>query len=179
MAVARGVPDNPDAALFVNLSGNSLDDSRLMRYVQENLDRAGVNAARIGFEITETTAVRHLSHAERLVQQLKSYGHCFALDDFGSGLSSFAYLNRLPVDFLKIDASFVRDMAQDTTAKAMVTAIKQIGHTLGIQTIAEGVESGNTLAALGELGVDYAQGYAVGRPIPLDQRELMTTPNQT
>ena len=178
MAAARGGLDNSDAALFVNLSGNSLDDDRLLRFIQENLNRAGVNAARIGFEITETTAVRHLSHAERLVQQLKSHGHCFALDDFGSGLSSFAYLKRLPVDFLKIDASFVRDMAQDATARAMVTAIKQIGQTLGIETIAEGVESENTLAALGELGVDYAQGYAVGKPIPLEQRQVMTTPNQ-
>ena len=166
-AAASRFPNVSDAALFINLSGNSLDDHRLVRYVRENLKRARVSAARIGFEITETTAVRHLGHAENLIGQLKTQGHRFALDDFGSGLSSFTYLKRLPVDFLKIDASFVRDMTQDTTAKAMITAIKQIGHTLDIRTIAEGVEREATLAALGDLGIDYAQGFAVGPPVPL------------
>ena len=102
------------------------------------------------------------------MRDLKELGCGFALDDFGSGLSSFTYLKRLPVDFLKIDGSFVRDMVQDVAATAMITAINQIGHALGIETVAEGVGSDATLAALRDLGIDYAQGPALGKPVPLE-----------
>lgn len=167
-AVGEAFGDDSNSILFINLSGNSLDDDGLSHYIHGQLEKSGVKAERICFEVTETAAIRHLSRAEQLVRQLKGRGHRFALDDFGSGLSSFTYLKRLPVDFLKIDGSFVRDMVQDAAAKAMITAINQIGHVLGIETVAEGVGDDATLAELRDLGVDYAQGHALGKPVLLE-----------
>jgi Amt family ammonium transporter len=105
------------------------------------------------------------------MQRLKSIGCRFALDDFGSGLSSFAYLKTLPVDFLKIDGVFVKDIVGDPIARAMVSAINTIGHEMGLLTVAEFVESEGILTSLKELGVDYAQGYHLGRPQPLAEIE--------
>ncbi|MCL4316429.1 MAG: EAL domain-containing protein, partial [Gammaproteobacteria bacterium] len=145
----------------INLSGQSLCDDRFLDFVIDEVSQAGVAPAHICFEITETAAIANLSRAMRFISTLKGMGCRFALDDFGSGLSSFAYLKNLPVDYLKIDGGFVRGMTQDAVDYAMVESINQIGHVMRIQTIAESVESEDILAALKQLGVDYAQGYAL------------------
>jgi EAL domain-containing protein (putative c-di-GMP-specific phosphodiesterase class I) len=132
--------------------------------VVDQLGRTPVPAGKLCFEITETAAVANLSKAIQFIRTLKEYGCRFALDDFGSGMSSFAYLKNLPVDFLKIDGNFVRDMARDPIDRAMVTAIHQVGSVMGIRTIAEYVENGEIHAALREIGIDYVQGYGIARP---------------
>ena len=152
----------------INLSGQSLNDAGFLAYVLQEIEQSGVEPQRVSFEITETAAVAALDNAILMIQALKDKGCSFLLDDFGSGWSSFAYLKNLPVDFLKIDGSLVRDMDQDTLDEAMVRAINEIGHVLGIATIAEFVESDTILEKLRAMGVDYAQGYAIGRPAPID-----------
>ena len=123
----------------------------------------------ICFEITETTAIANLTSAILLINQLKALGCRFALDDFGSGLSSFGYLKTLPVDYLKIDGAFVRDMVDDPVDCAMVKSINDVGHAMGKKTIAEWAEDKATLDRLEEIGVDYAQGYAIDKPKPFLQ----------
>ncbi len=153
----------------VNLSGNSLNDASILDWITLQFRKADVAPENICFEITETAAIRNLTQAKELIKELKAEGCRFALDDFGSGLSSFAYIKYLPVDYLKIDGGFVSNMANDTTASAMVSAINEMGHALGIKTIAEHVESKETLQALRKIGVDYAQGNALSEPVPLDR----------
>lgn len=125
--------------------------------------------ARIAFEITETAAVAALDNATQIIATLKEKGCRFLLDDFGSGWSSFAYLKTLPVDFLKIDGSLIRDMANDVLDEAMVRSINDISHVMGIATIAEFVENNAVLERLVSLGIDYAQGYAIRHPRPIDE----------
>jgi diguanylate cyclase (GGDEF)-like protein/PAS domain S-box-containing protein len=151
----------------INLSGQSIGEESFLTYVVEELERSGVDSGRICFEITETAAISKLDSAIRFISILKTKGCRFILDDFGSGLSSFAYLRDLQVDFLKIDGEFVQNMMEDRVKRAMVESINQIGHVMGLQTIAEWVENRQTLDALKELGVDYAQGYWLCRPQPL------------
>jgi len=153
----------------INLSGQSLGDDTFLDYVSGELDAAGVAPERLCFEITETAAVANLRSAQRFITTLRKRGCKFALDDFGSGLSSFAYLKRLPVDYLKIDGRFVKDMLEDPVDHAMVESINQLGHVVGVQTIAEFVENAAILERLGRLGVDYAQGYGIHRPEPLER----------
>jgi diguanylate cyclase (GGDEF)-like protein/PAS domain S-box-containing protein len=148
----------------INLSGNSLNDDNLLQFIRDQLNQFDMPTHQLCFEITETAAVFNLDNATRFIRSLKELGCRFALDDFGSGLSSFAYLKSLPVDFLKIDGSFVKDMATDRMDRAIVEAINQVGHVLGIRTIAEFVENDAIIAELQKIGVDYAQGYGVGRP---------------
>jgi EAL domain-containing protein (putative c-di-GMP-specific phosphodiesterase class I) len=136
--------------------------------VLEQFRKYAVPPHRICFEITETSAIANLKLAAKLIQELKAIGCRFSLDDFGSGMSSFGYLKHLPVDSLKIDGSFVKDMVNDPIDYAMVASINQIGHVMGMQTIAEFVEDDAILAALRTIGVDFAQGYGVGKPAPLD-----------
>jgi len=156
-----------DTSLSINLSGNSLDDESLPQWVNEQISQAKIPPSQICFEVTETAAIRNLSQAQRIIIDLQHRGCRFALDDFGSGLSSFGYLKHLPVDLIKIDGGFVRDMETDEMASAMVSGINGIGHVMGMQTVAECVENESTLALVKSLGVDYVQGYVIGRPQPL------------
>src|SRR5215203_583924 len=151
----------------INLSGQSIGEESFLSYVVEELEKSTVDSRRICFEITETAAISKLDSAIRFISVLKTKGCRFILDDFGSGLSSFAYLRDLQVDFLKIDGEFVQNMMEDRVKRAMVESINQIGHVMGLQTIAEWVENRQTLEALKELGVDYAQGFWLCRPQPL------------
>jgi diguanylate cyclase (GGDEF)-like protein/PAS domain S-box-containing protein len=164
----RGLPPGFDdvGICAVNLSGQSLCDDHFLGSVVELLDDARIDPARICFEITETAAIANLTRATRFVSVLKGRGCRFALDDFGSGLSSFSHLKHLPVDFLKIDGSFVRDMQHDPVDAAMVEAINRIGQVMGLRTIAEAVENDATLACLRPLGVNYAQGSGIAPPRP-------------
>ncbi len=150
----------------INLSGQSLCDDHFLASVVDMLDASSINPAHICFEITETAAIANLARAMRFITVLKGMGCRFALDDFGSGLISFMHLKHLPVDFLKIDGSFVRDMAKDPVDAAMVEAINRIGHVMGIRTIAEAVENQATLERLRDLGVNYAQGTVIAQPEP-------------
>jgi diguanylate cyclase (GGDEF)-like protein len=158
-----------DWVCTINLSGQSLCDNTFLDFVTRQLDLSGVNPDRICFEITETAAVANLVKASHFISVLKGMGCRFALDDFGSGLSSFAYLKNLKVDYLKIDGSFVRDMMNDPIDRSLVEAINEIGHVIGIQTIAEFVENNDILETLRKIGVDYAQGYAIAKPAPLEE----------
>jgi len=151
----------------INLSGQSLCEDAFLDFVVAQLQRVDIQPAQICFEITETSAVTHLSRAMRFISTLKGIGCRFALDDFGSGLSSFGYLKNLPVDYLKIDGAFVKDMVDDVIDRAMVEAINNIGHVMRMQTIAEWVEGEAALALAREIGVDFAQGYAISTPQPL------------
>jgi diguanylate cyclase (GGDEF)-like protein/PAS domain S-box-containing protein len=154
--------------MSINLSGNSLTDDSFLGFVKDELARYAVPPASVCFEITETAAIANLDYAIRFITELKQLGCLFALDDFGSGLSSFSYLRNLPVDYLKIDGSFVRGLDTDPVNAAMVNAIFQLGKVMGIETIAEFVENDATLQVLAKIGVDYAQGYGIARPRPLD-----------
>lgn len=164
------------ACVAINVSGQSLGDQHFLEFIEKQIEEGSVAIERICFEITETAAISNLGHAMRFFSALKQRGCRFALDDFGSGLSSFTYLKSLPVDFLKIDGSFIKDMAQDPIDRAMVEAIHRIGHVMGIKTIAESVESASILTHLGVIGVNYAQGYEVGRPRPLVKVEQHKVP---
>lgn len=166
----------PNSGIIINLSGTSLNDNSLVDFVRGQLATSSVAAHRICFEITETAAINSLIQAAQLIHAIKAMGCRFALDDFGSGLSSFAYLKHLPVDYLKIDGSFVRDMVEDSIDRAIVAAMNKVGHLMGIQTIAECVETAAIVEMLKSLGVDYAQGYSIGRPRPLQSIKQGTDP---
>jgi EAL domain-containing protein (putative c-di-GMP-specific phosphodiesterase class I) len=155
--------------LAINLSGNSLNDDSLLGFVCEQLNRNSVPPDRLCFEITETACIQHLSQATRFIKQLREKGCKFALDDFGSGFSSFSYLKHLPIDYVKIDGSFVLNMVANPLDREIVKAINQVGHIIGSRTIAEWVESKDIIQHLRELGVDFVQGYKVGLPIPLEK----------
>ncbi len=153
----------------INLSGHSITDDSFLRFLTGQFRHYSVPADRICFEITETAAVSNLAKAARFIEKLRQEGCRFALDDFGSGMSSFAYLKNLPVDFIKIDGAFVRDIMEDEIDFAMVRSINDIGHVMGKKTIAEFVENDKILARVREIGVDFAQGYGIARPGPLEE----------
>lgn len=153
----------------INLSGTTLSDEQLLEFIQEQLHAHGLPPGMFCFEITETSAIANLSRASRLIRELRHMGCRFALDDFGTGLSSFSYLKNLQVDYLKIDGGFVMDMLQDPLDHAIVSSINQIGHVMGIKTIAESVENNKILGKLEHMGVDFAQGFAIAKPRPLEQ----------
>ena len=150
----------------INLSGDSINEEKFIDFIQEQFSIYQIPPEIICFEITETVAIANLSKAASLIWQLKELGCQFALDDFGSGMSSFAYLKSLPVDYLKIDGNFIKHLADNPIDFAMVEAITKIAHVMGIKTIAEYVESEAVMDKLKELGVDYAQGYYFGKPQP-------------
>ena len=151
----------------INLSGATVCDETFLAFVQRSFREHGTDPKRICFEITETAAIANLRQATALIRELKLMGCRFSLDDFGSGMSSFAYLKHLPVDYLKIDGGFVKDMLDDPVDRAMVESINHIGHVMKLRTVAEFVENDAVLAALRAIGVDYAQGYGVQKPVPM------------
>jgi diguanylate cyclase (GGDEF)-like protein/PAS domain S-box-containing protein len=158
--------------MAINISGASVADAALLDYIRDELGRSGMPAESVCFEITETAAIANLEAAREFIHELRKLGCRFALDDFGSGLSSFAYLKTLPVDYLKIDGAFVRDMVKDPVDYAMVSSMHQLGKAMGIRTIAEFVENDTVLEKLAEIGVDLAQGYGVGRPQELRRKQV-------
>ncbi|MFL6580105.1 MAG: EAL domain-containing protein [Burkholderiales bacterium] len=158
------------AVFAINLSGSSIGDERFLEYVREQFEHFAVAPENICFEITETAAIARLDLATNFINQLKSLGCLFSLDDFGAGMSSFAYLKHLPVDFLKIDGGFVKDMADDPIDRAMVEAINSVGHVMGKKTIAEFVDGDRVIRLLREIGVDFAQGYGIAKPRPFGPR---------
>ncbi|MDR2309269.1 MAG: EAL domain-containing protein [Paucimonas sp.] len=156
--------EGPLAMCAINLSGSSIGDDNFLEYLQRLFGEFDIPPRLICFEITETSAIANLGSAIRFINELKGLGCKFSLDDFCAGMSSFAYLKHLPVDFLKIDGSFVKDMLDDPINRAMVEVINHIGHVMGKRTIAEFVETPLIEQALQEIGVDYAQGYLIERP---------------
>jgi diguanylate cyclase (GGDEF)-like protein len=152
----------------INLSGATFADDDFVEYVRRQFDIYRVPPAMICFEITETSAIADLPSARRFIQALKKLGCRFSLDDFGTGMSSFSYLKHLPVDFIKIDGSFITEMLNSKIDRAMVEMIVYIARVTGKRTVAEFVESDEIIVALGEIGVDYAQGYAIGKPAPFE-----------
>ncbi|MDH5501656.1 MAG: EAL domain-containing protein, partial [Gammaproteobacteria bacterium] len=148
----------------INLSGQSLGDEKFLPYVIEQFQMSGLDATKICFEITETAAIASYSQANRFINALKELGCKFALDDFGTGLSSFGYLKHFPVDFLKIDGSFVKEILHDPIDREMVRSINEIGHLTGKKTIAEFAENAEIITMLRGMGIDYAQGYGVSEP---------------
>ncbi|ESS70988.1 diguanylate cyclase/phosphodiesterase with PAS/PAC sensor(S) [Methyloglobulus morosus KoM1] len=159
----------------VNLSGLSLSDESMLKFISSQFQQWNVPTNKLCFEITETAAISNLSHATHFINQLKEQGCLFSLDDFGSGLSSFAYLKHLPVDYLKIDGLFVKDILVDEVDLAMVKSINEVGHVMNKKTIAEFVENEAIFNLLKKLGIDYAQGYGIGKPVPLDELKSITT----
>lgn len=163
----QNIGEDGDFCIYaVNLSGASINDDQFMDFLHEQFSLHQIPPQAICFEITETIAITNLNNASKLIRELKNLGCSFALDDFGSGMSSFAYLKNLPVDYLKIDGNFVREIVEVPTDLALTEAINQIGHIMGLKTIAEFVENDAILQKITELGVDYAQGYGIARPRP-------------
>ncbi len=171
-AFTRLADRNPDGearyTLAINLSGSSLSESRFLDFVVEELTKQQLPHGAICFEITETAAISNLSQVVHFMQAVKVLGCKFALDDFGSGLSSFSYLKTLPVDYLKIDGHFISNIADDPVDESMVRAIHEVGNALGIETIAERVETEAVLDKLAEIGIEYAQGFYIARPAPVN-----------
>ena len=164
-ALGRGaIPIPANRSLAINVSGQTLGDVQFLEFVVECLDSTDVTPSQVCFEITETAVVANLDHARRFVGVLHGMGCQFALDDFGSGVGSFSNLKNLPMDYLKIDGSFMRNLARDSVNQAMVTAMIKLARTLNFKVIAEQVEDEAGLEAARRMGVDYIQGYAVGRP---------------
>ena len=175
MATQGNDGGKPYQVAAINLSGQTLGDEFFADFLREQFARFPVNPRSICFEITETAAISNMGHALQLIHEFKRMGCQFSLDDFGSGMSSFGYLRNLPVDYLKIDGSFIRNMHRDAIDYAMVESINHIGHLLGKTTIAEFVENEETMAMLKKIGVDHAQGYYIGRPQPSTHREPNTS----
>jgi EAL domain-containing protein (putative c-di-GMP-specific phosphodiesterase class I) len=162
--------DGVEEAAFtvaINLSGTTLSDPGFLEFLIDSLEAHEPTPGVLCFEVTETAAITNLGHASYLMREMASRGCLVALDDFGSGLSSFNYLRTLPVHFLKIDGQFVQNVATDLVDRSMVEAIAQIGKAIGIETVAERVETAEVLETLRQIGVGYAQGYLCGAPAPI------------
>ena len=172
---AQGELAFPPVECAINLSGQSICDDSFLEYVIDLFDETGIPCENINFEVTETAAVANLSRATRFISILRGMGCSFALDDFGAGLSSFGYLKTLPIDYLKIDGAFVRDMVRDRVDRAMVESINEIGHIMGLKTIGEYAEDEAVLLALERAGVDFAQGHGIAPPRPFSEVLEMET----
>jgi len=169
---------NSGAIFAINLSGQSLGDDEILSFIEEELESTGVPPKSLCFEVTESAAVSNRRKAQAFINALRQRGCRFSLDDFGAGLSSFAYLKNFQVDTLKIDGSFVRDIVDNRISEAMVVAITQVAKVMELETVAEYVETAATMSVIARLGVDFAQGHAVGKPVPFDS-VLATLATQT
>lgn len=166
----------PDCGTYaINISGASIGDERILEFVREQFRKFVMPPRSICFEITETAAIANFDKAARFFGEMKSLGCLFSLDDFGAGMSSFGYLKHLPVDFIKIDGSFVKDVAHDPVAFAMVRAINDVGHVMGKKTIGEFVDGELVLGALRDIGVDFVQGHWISPPGPFLTKSTVTT----
>jgi EAL domain-containing protein (putative c-di-GMP-specific phosphodiesterase class I) len=152
----------------INLSGQSINSEEFLAFLHEEFSDYNLPVEKITFEITETAALGEFNQTEKFIRQIKRYGCKFSLDDFGSGYSSYAYLKNLQVDYLKIDGSFVKDLVSNTNDQAMVKSMNEVGHSLGMKTIAEYVENDEILQILRDIGVDYAQGYGIAKPCRIE-----------
>ena len=160
-------------AVQINVSGRSISDPSLADYIKHAIKRTGADPGMIVFEITETALVSDETAARAFVERLHDLGCKIALDDFGTGYGGFTYVKQLPIDSVKIDIEFVRDIRTSSASRNVVQAIVNLATGFGLKTVGEGVEDKETLDLLGELGIDYAQGFHIGRPAPLQ------TANQT
>jgi diguanylate cyclase (GGDEF)-like protein len=167
IASATAAVKGAGARFSMNISGPSIASEDFLEYLESRIRDSGIAPKTLCFELTETAAVSNLKRAERLMQKLCALGCSFALDDFGTGLSSLAYLKALPVSILKIDGAFVRDSASNQRTESMVRAIAQLARTMGMETVAEFVETDDLRTRMAALGVDFGQGFAIGRPVPL------------
>jgi len=154
-------------SLAINISGQTLGDGAFLEFVVDCLDQTGVLPQQICFEVTESSVIANFDHARRFVGVLHGMGCSFALDDFGSGLGSFTHLKTIPMDYLKIDGAYMRNLGDDTVNQAMVAAMVKLARTLNFAVIAEQVEDQATLTFAQRMGVDYAQGFAIARPEPM------------
>jgi len=153
----------------INLSGQTLESRHTLKRIVSMIDKYGVPPNRICFEITETAAIIRFTDAQKFINTLQDLGCVFALDDFGSGVSSFGHLDKLPVDMIKIDASFVQNLHTDESSRAIVLAIREVARAFGIKVVAEGVENEMIRAQVEKLHIDYAQGYGIAMPMPLSE----------
>ncbi len=167
LSAHRNAVEASGALFSINLSGQSLGDDDILEFIEDELAASAVSIGALGFEVTESAAVSNLSKAQNFINSLHERGCKIALDDFGAGLSSFAYLKNFRVDTLKIDGSFVRDITDNRISESMVAAITQVAKVMQLDTVAEYVECAKTRKLIAELGVDYAQGHEIGRPRPL------------
>ncbi len=170
--VLEWMEENPSvvdksSGFSINLSGNSLSDDKFLEFVMGELAATTVDPRKICFEITETAAINNLADASEFIRVLKLKGCTFSLDDFGSGLSSYAYIQKLPVDYIKIDGMFVRNLVENKNDQALVRSINELAHFMGIETVAEYVENTEILAVLQQIGVDHSQGYGIKKPVLL------------
>ncbi|WP_109994688.1 EAL domain-containing protein [Salinisphaera sp. LB1] len=168
--IARYDADCPRIGYYsINISGQSITDEQFVGFVRECIDRSGVDPKRLVFEITETAAVTNLQRAADLMRSLRAIGCRFALDDFGSGVSSFSYLKHLPSDFVKIDGKLVRHLTEDPVEHSIIEALSKVSQAVGLRTVAEQVETKEQLDALERIGINYVQGYYIARPMPFEQ----------
>ena len=169
LAANSAIADGESANFSINLSGQSLSDDEILEFIEEELQDSGLSAETLCFEVTESAAVSNLKKAQSFIDALRARGCKISLDDFGAGLSSFAYLKNFNVDTLKIDGSFIRDITDNRISESMVAAITQVAKVMELETVAEYVESNKTRKLIEKLGVDYAQGHAVGKPVPIEE----------
>ena len=167
-ALGTGALKLPDErSCSINISGQTMGDESFLDFIVEVLDRTGVSPGQICFEVTESSVIRNIDHARRFIAVLHGMGCEFAMDDFGSGLGSIAHLRQVPMDFLKIDGSFIRDLSTDSVNRAMVDAMIKLGRSLNFRIIAEEVEDHDSFELVREMGIDFVQGYIIDRPQPL------------
>jgi EAL domain-containing protein (putative c-di-GMP-specific phosphodiesterase class I) len=164
----RELVDSHAALFSINLSGQTIGDDDILEFIEEELEHSGLPASSLCFEITESAAVSFLDKAQDFINHLRSLGCSIALDDFGAGLSSFAYLKNFNVDTLKIDGGFIQDITENLISESMVAAITQVAKVMDLETVAEYVETKKARKLISKLGVDYAQGHLPGKPAPID-----------